>query len=74
MCLYFRWEERRDRNGRSYYVDRSTRTTVWERPETLPPEWERGKDKRGQTYYINNNTRFTTWQRPPIDVTAILQV
>ena len=31
------WEERKDRNGRSYYVDHTTRTTTWERPQPLPP-------------------------------------
>lgn len=30
------WEERKDRTGRSYYVDHSTRTTTWERPQPLP--------------------------------------
>lgn len=30
------WEERKDRNGRSYYVDHSTKTTTWERPQALP--------------------------------------
>lgn len=33
------WEERKDRNGRSYYVDHSTRTTTWERPQPLPTGW-----------------------------------
>ena len=30
------WEERKDRNGRAYYVDHTTRTTTWERPQPLP--------------------------------------
>ena len=74
MFLYFRWEERRHPNERSYYVDHNTRTTVWERPQPLPPGWERRRDNRGRTYYVDHNTQTTTWQKPPIDVTAILQV
>lgn len=31
------WEERKDGNGRPYYVDHTTRTTTWERPQALPP-------------------------------------
>jgi len=30
------WEMRKDRSGRTYYVDHSSRTTTWERPTPLP--------------------------------------
>lgn len=35
--LSFRWEQRKDPHGRTYYVDHNTRTTTWERPQPLPP-------------------------------------
>lgn len=38
FCLVsFRWEQRKDPHGRTYYVDHNTRTTTWERPQPLPP-------------------------------------
>ena len=74
MFLYFRWETKISPNGRTFYIDHNTRTTTWERPETLPPGWERRRDNRGRTYYIDHNTRTTTWQKPTIEVTAKLQV
>lgn len=58
------WEERRDRNNRSYYVDHNSRSTYWERPEPLPANWEVRKDSVGRLYYVDHNTRTTTWQRP----------
>lgn len=30
------WEVRHDQYGRRYYVDHSTRSTTWERPQPLP--------------------------------------
>ncbi len=30
------WEQRMDPQGRTYYLDHSTRTTSWDRPEVLP--------------------------------------
>ncbi|KAK2722126.1 E3 ubiquitin-protein ligase Su(dx)-like [Artemia franciscana] len=58
------WEMRYDKYGRKYYVDHSTRTTTWERPQPLPPGWEMRFDNRGRAYYVDHNTRSTTWQRP----------
>ncbi|XP_019628999.1 PREDICTED: NEDD4-like E3 ubiquitin-protein ligase WWP1 isoform X2 [Branchiostoma belcheri] len=61
------WETRIDPHGRAYYVDHTTRTTTWERPQPLPPGWERRVDPRGRVYYVDHNTRTTTWQRPTVD-------
>uniref|UniRef100_A0A671Z3A6 E3 ubiquitin-protein ligase n=1 Tax=Sparus aurata TaxID=8175 RepID=A0A671Z3A6_SPAAU len=66
FCL-FRWEQRKDPHGRTYYVDHNTRTTTWERPQPLPPGWERRVDDRGRIYYVDHNTRTTTWQRPTME-------
>uniref|UniRef100_A0AAX7TKY2 E3 ubiquitin-protein ligase n=1 Tax=Astatotilapia calliptera TaxID=8154 RepID=A0AAX7TKY2_ASTCA len=72
LCLLFnfasfRWEQRKDPHGRTYYVDHNTRTTTWERPQPLPPGWERRVDDRGRIYYVDHNTRTTTWQRPTME-------
>lgn len=61
------WEMRLDPQGRPYYVDHSTQTTTWERPQPLPAGWERRKDPQGRIYYVDHNTRTTTWQRPTVD-------
>uniref|UniRef100_A0A665WRG2 E3 ubiquitin-protein ligase n=1 Tax=Echeneis naucrates TaxID=173247 RepID=A0A665WRG2_ECHNA len=66
-CCLFRWEQRKDPHGRTYYVDHNTRTTTWERPQPLPPGWERRVDDRGRIYYVDHNTRTTTWQRPTME-------
>ncbi|XP_076147082.1 NEDD4-like E3 ubiquitin-protein ligase WWP1 isoform X2 [Alosa pseudoharengus] len=63
----WRWEQRKDPHGRTYYVDHNTRTTTWERPQPLPPGWERRVDDRGRIYYVDHNTRTTTWQRPTME-------
>uniref|UniRef100_A0A3Q0R7U8 E3 ubiquitin-protein ligase n=1 Tax=Amphilophus citrinellus TaxID=61819 RepID=A0A3Q0R7U8_AMPCI len=69
LCNFasFRWEQRKDPHGRTYYVDHNTRTTTWERPQPLPPGWERRVDDRGRIYYVDHNTRTTTWQRPTME-------
>uniref|UniRef100_A0A8C9ZMV1 E3 ubiquitin-protein ligase n=1 Tax=Sander lucioperca TaxID=283035 RepID=A0A8C9ZMV1_SANLU len=67
IVVSFRWEQRKDPHGRTYYVDHNTRTTTWERPQPLPPGWERRVDDRGRIYYVDHNTRTTTWQRPTME-------
>jgi len=68
------WEKRLDQYNRVYYVDHTTRSTVWERPKPLPAGWEMRVDGRGRTYYVDHNTRTTTWQRPTAEsVTAYNQ-
>ncbi|KAL5499677.1 hypothetical protein EMCRGX_G011134 [Ephydatia muelleri] len=62
------WEERRDPEGRLYYVNHNTRTTSWDRPEPpLPQGWEVRRNLRGRVYYVDHNTRTTSWQRPTMD-------
>ncbi|XP_064393564.1 NEDD4-like E3 ubiquitin-protein ligase WWP2 [Halichondria panicea] len=61
------WEQRMDPQGRTYYLDHSTRTTSWDRPEVLPSGWERRHDSRGRIYYVDHNTRTTTWQKPTVE-------
>ncbi|XP_045458973.1 E3 ubiquitin-protein ligase Su(dx) [Melitaea cinxia] len=67
------WEMRYDVYGRRYYVDHTTRSTSWERPQPLPPGWEVRRDARGRVYYVDHNTRTTTWQRPDTERLARFQ-
>eukprot|EP00047_Mylnosiga_fluctuans_P024027 m.151338 g.151338 ORF g.151338 m.151338 type:complete len:996 (+) comp9757_c0_seq3:57-3044(+) len=65
------WEERVAPDGRTFYVDHTTRRTQWQRPEPslddfvqLPEGWEARQTPQGRTYYVNHHTQTTTWQRP----------
>jgi E3 ubiquitin-protein ligase NEDD4 len=74
------WERRIDPHGRTYYVDRNTRSTTWNRPPlnqvqegksttadpgSLPAGWEeRYTTQDGRPYYVNHTTRTTTWVDP----------
>jgi len=66
--LYFSWESKVDQHGRTYYVNHNTRSTTWERPQSLPSGWEQRSDPLGRVYYVDHNTRTTTWQRPNTDM------
>ncbi|XP_051485793.1 NEDD4-like E3 ubiquitin-protein ligase WWP2 isoform X1 [Apus apus] len=66
------WEKRQD-NGRVYYVNHNTRTTQWEDPRTqgrmiqeppLPPGWEMKYTNEGVHYFVDHNTRTTTFKDP----------
>nr|XP_033797302.1 NEDD4-like E3 ubiquitin-protein ligase WWP2 isoform X1 [Geotrypetes seraphini] len=65
------WEKRQD-NGRIYYVNHNTRTTQWEDPRTqgmiqepaLPPGWEMKYTSEGVRYFVDHNTRTTTFKDP----------
>ncbi|KAM4614272.1 NEDD4-like E3 ubiquitin-protein ligase WWP2 isoform 2-T2 [Discoglossus pictus] len=65
------WEKRQD-NGRVYYVNHNTRTTQWEDPRTqgmiqepaLPPGWEMKYTGEGIRYFVDHNTRTTTFKDP----------
>ncbi|KAM6250926.1 NEDD4-like E3 ubiquitin-protein ligase WWP2 [Spheniscus humboldti] len=65
------WEKRQD-NGRVYYVNHNTRTTQWEDPRTqgmiqeppLPPGWEMKYTNEGVRYFVDHNTRTTTFKDP----------
>uniref|UniRef100_A0A4W3J664 E3 ubiquitin-protein ligase n=1 Tax=Callorhinchus milii TaxID=7868 RepID=A0A4W3J664_CALMI len=65
------WEKRQD-NGRVYFVNHNTRTTQWEDPRTqgmiqespLPPGWEMKYTSEGVRYFVDHNTRSTTFKDP----------
>ncbi|XP_075045216.1 NEDD4-like E3 ubiquitin-protein ligase WWP2 isoform X2 [Mixophyes fleayi] len=65
------WEKRQD-NGRVYYVNHNTRTTQWEDPRTqgmiqepaLPPGWEMKYTSEGIRYFVDHNNRATTFKDP----------
>ncbi|XP_073515363.1 NEDD4-like E3 ubiquitin-protein ligase WWP2 isoform X2 [Phyllobates terribilis] len=65
------WEKRQD-NGRVYYVNHNTRTTQWEDPRTqgmiqepaLPPGWEMKYTNEGIRYFVDHNNRATTFKDP----------
>ncbi|XP_053555443.1 NEDD4-like E3 ubiquitin-protein ligase WWP2 isoform X2 [Bombina bombina] len=65
------WEKRQD-NGRVYYVNHNTRTTQWEDPRTqgmiqepaLPPGWEMKYTSEGIRYFVDHNARTTTFKDP----------
>lgn len=69
------WERRFDQQGRPYYVDHSTRTTTWHRPQQpaptegqndvpLPLGWEERRTPEGRPYFVDHTTRTTTWVDP----------
>lgn len=65
------WEKRQD-NGRVYYVNHNTRTTQWEDPRTqgmiqeppLPPGWEMKYTAEGVRYFVDHNSRTTSFKDP----------
>ncbi|XP_069491613.1 NEDD4-like E3 ubiquitin-protein ligase WWP2 isoform X1 [Ambystoma mexicanum] len=65
------WEKRQD-NGRVYYVNHNTRTTQWEDPRTqgmiqepaLPPGWEMKYTSEGVRYFVDHNARTTSFKDP----------
>uniref|UniRef100_H2SA30 E3 ubiquitin-protein ligase n=1 Tax=Takifugu rubripes TaxID=31033 RepID=H2SA30_TAKRU len=65
------WEKRQD-NGRVYFVNHNTRTTQWDDPRTqgmikehpLPPGWEMKYTAEGVRYFVDHNSRTTTFKDP----------
>lgn len=65
------WEKRQD-NGRMYFVNHNTRTTQWDDPRTqgmikehpLPPGWEMKYTAEGVRYFVDHNLRTTTFKDP----------
>eukprot|EP01043_Picozoa_sp_COSAG02_P034782 COSAG02_NODE_2452_length_8826_cov_16.362668_8_plen_125_part_00 len=64
-------------SGRTYYVNRNTKATVWEKPADADKPWVKPEDqqlpsgwvehfdpKRQKPYYHNTNTGETVWKRP----------
>ena len=67
------WEERRDVNNRTYYINHVDLTTQWEDPRTqdkvksevpLPFGWEMRLTEDSRKYFVDHNTRTTTFQDP----------
>uniref|UniRef100_A0A8C9T885 E3 ubiquitin-protein ligase n=1 Tax=Scleropages formosus TaxID=113540 RepID=A0A8C9T885_SCLFO len=64
--------EKRQDNGRVYFVNHNTRTTQWEDPRTqgmiqeppLPPGWEMKYTAEGVRYFVDHNSRTTTFKDP----------
>uniref|UniRef100_A0AAR2JBE9 E3 ubiquitin-protein ligase n=1 Tax=Pygocentrus nattereri TaxID=42514 RepID=A0AAR2JBE9_PYGNA len=75
------WEKRQD-NGRVYFVNHNTRTTQWEDPRTqgmiqeppLPPGWEMKYTAEGVRYFVDHNSRTTTFKDPRPVQPASLQL
>ncbi|KAK9517220.1 hypothetical protein VZT92_025105 [Zoarces viviparus] len=65
------WEKRQD-NGRIYFVNHNTRTTQWDDPRTqgmikehpLPPGWEMKYTAEGVRYFVDHNSLTTTFKDP----------
>ncbi|XP_065182695.1 uncharacterized protein LOC135813530 [Sycon ciliatum] len=58
------WEERLDKQGRTYFVDHASKTTTRTRPLPLPTGWEERLDKQGRTYFVDHASETTTRTRP----------
>ncbi|VDP91510.1 unnamed protein product [Echinostoma caproni] len=59
------WDERRDQNGRTYYIDHVNKRTQWDRPVfQLPEGWEQRSDTNGRVYYVDHINHVTTWYHP----------
>uniref|UniRef100_A0A8C8DZ48 E3 ubiquitin-protein ligase n=1 Tax=Oryzias sinensis TaxID=183150 RepID=A0A8C8DZ48_9TELE len=64
--------EKRQDNGRVYFVNHNTRTTQWDDPRTqgmikehpLPPGWEMKYTAEGVRYFVDHNSRTTTFKDP----------
>ena len=70
------WKEIVDKtSGKTYYVNRQSKVTTWQRPAELGNvasvaagggDWVEHFDKeRNKAYFYNNATKETTWARPP---------
>jgi len=69
------WQRMFDNQGRSYYVNHSSKTTQWEDPRRmdshafdtpLPNGYEMRYTKEGQAYFYNRRTKTLTFQDPRI--------
>ncbi|KAK7014058.1 hypothetical protein VNI00_019441 [Paramarasmius palmivorus] len=63
------WEQRISSQGRLYFVDHNTRTTIWDDPRQpldrpLPSGWEQRTTLAGRLFFVDHNTHTTTWKDP----------
>jgi hypothetical protein len=59
------WEERLVPDGRVYFVDHNSHTTMWINPRLpLPPGWEEKRRANGQAYFLDHNARTATLLDP----------
>ncbi|KAJ1815978.1 U1 snRNP protein [Coemansia sp. RSA 2598] len=63
------WTEHVSGEGRTYYHNRETGVTTWEKPDDLKTPQERASvwkeySKDGRPYWYNSVTKETTWNKP----------
>lgn len=72
-----------DNQGRSYYVNHSSKTTQWEDPRRmdshvfdtpLPNGYEMRYTKEGQVYFYNRHTKTLTFQDPRIGSAVVRKI
>jgi hypothetical protein len=76
------WEERRNAEGKVYYVNHVHRRTQWNDPRQpsaapgkgksgkLPSNWEVRHTAAGRPYFVDHNTKTTTFNDPRIELAA----
>ncbi|PIA13755.1 hypothetical protein COEREDRAFT_83230 [Coemansia reversa NRRL 1564] len=72
------WVEYTSPDGRTYYFNRGTRETRWEKPDELKSPQERDSvwkeyAKDGRPYWYNTETKKSSWTRPDSVVTRAAQ-
>jgi len=67
------WSEHKAPDGRTYYYNKSTKQSLWEKPDELKTAtekllaaspWKEYKAEDGKTYYHNTVTKESTWSVP----------
>lgn len=70
------WVSARDSEGRTYYFNKVSRQTQWEKPtemytteelELKNAGWEQAKTKDGRVYYFHALTRESRWEKPKLE-------
>jgi hypothetical protein len=79
------WTEHKTKDGRSYYYNKDTKESVWDRPEGFVPaleeanaakhkaaQWEERLDKKSmRLYYYDRTSKTSQWIKPVGDVPII---
>ena len=62
------WASAYNPDGRIFYLNHITKTSSWDKPESipkpLPPGWEGRTTPYGKVYYFHVTSQLTTWDRP----------